>query len=95
MFASRPDGHPSPATTLTPGPDHWNVFHPDDHRQPPTSLKKAVALAHQLARAYVLWDGQIYVVVTPHQHLATNLTAADIRRLPPAPGTPGYVAAGE
>jgi hypothetical protein len=82
-------------TTLTPGPDHWNVFRPEEHRQPPSSLEKAGALAHALARAYVLWEGRLYVVVTPHQVLATELTEADIARLPPAPGTPGYVPAGE
>lgn len=86
MFGPQSDESPSPPTTLTPGPDHWNVFHPEQHRDPPSSLKAAVALSHQLARAYILWDGRIYVVVTPHQCLATGLTEADIARLPPAPG---------
>jgi hypothetical protein len=91
MFGPQPDDEPSRPTTLTPGPDHRNVFHPERNRQPPTTIKAAGAMAHQQSRPYFLWEGRVYVTVTAHQHLATGLTEADIPRLPPAPGTPGWV----
>jgi hypothetical protein len=90
MFGPQSDDRPSPSTTLTPGPNHSNVFQPGKHRQPPTSIKQAGALAHQLSLPYFMWNGRLYVTVTAHLHLATDLTEADIARLPPAPGSPGY-----
>lgn len=81
MFASSTANRdPSAPTTLTPGPDHWSTFRPETHNNPPQSLDKACGLAHQLGRAYLLWDERIYVVAGAHQWLATELTEADIVR---------------
>lgn len=71
---------PSPPTTLTPGPDHQNVFRPDLHRDVPPSLEKACEVAQSLGRPYLIWMGRIYVVAGKHQALATDLGYDDIKR---------------
>lgn len=75
----------SVATTLTPGPNWQNTFDPATHKEPVQTLARARAHAHQQARPYFLWDDQVLIAVSPHQHLETSLRAADVE-VPPPPG---------
>jgi hypothetical protein len=34
--------------------------------------------AHFEARPFFVWDGLVHIAVSPHQHITTELTEADI-----------------
>jgi hypothetical protein len=73
------------ATTLVPGPNWANTFDPLTHREPVKTLDRARAHAHQQGRPYVLWNDQVLIAVSAHQHLETSLRRDDVEMpQPPA-----------